>query len=63
MTTLMTRLEMFVPQYAWKACPDLEFKTSLLGLVHKVEYELQENLLREWNVERFSQKPVSLMRS
>ena len=63
MTTVMTRLELFVPEQAWRSCQDMELKTNLLGLVHRVEFELQENLLREWNIERFSQKSASVSRS
>ena len=40
MSTVMTRLEMFVPETAWRSCIDLEFKKNLLALVHKIEFEL-----------------------
>ena len=58
MNTMMTRLEMFVPELAWHNCKDKQFKMDLLALVHKIEYELQENLLREWNIDRFSDQPA-----
>ena len=40
MSTVMTRLEMFVPETAWRSCIDLEFKKNLLALVHKIEFDL-----------------------
>lgn len=59
----MTRLELFVPELAWKNCLNHAFKKNLLALVHKVEFEFQENILREWNIERFSLKSPNIMRS
>lgn len=53
----MVRLEMFVPEEAWRNCKDLTFKQNLLGLVRKVEFELIEGYLRDWNVVRFKSKP------
>ena len=50
MNTLMTRIEMFVEERQWKESEDNQFKKVIYSLVQKIEAELKESILREWNI-------------
>lgn len=55
--TMTTRCELFVDEMSWKDHWSPQFKSILYSLINEIESHMKDDILRNWNRQRFDTDP------